>query len=676
MTNPFLTEWDTPHGMPPFAEISVEDYEEAFEQAFAQRLQEIEVIASATDAPSFENTIEAMERSGQLLERVAGVFFNLTSSDTSEQLQAVETRIMPDYAAHFSEIFTNQALFQRVRSVQEGADALQTDQRRLVIDIYTRFVRAGAALEVDARQSVKQIDEELATLETQFGQSVLNDTNDFELVLDDADELSGLPDSVLQVAAAEAESRDRAGHVFTISRSSITPFLQFAERRDLREKIYRAYTRCADNDNANNNREVLAGIAALRARRAKLLGFESHAHFMLDDRMAKTPENVNELLDAVWRPARARLEEEASDLQDAIQADGGNFKLEPWDWWYYTEKIRNERFDLDEEDVKPYFRLENVRAGAFAVATRLFGISFEVTEDVPLYHEDVTAYEVKDRDGSLIGLFLTDYFMRPSKRGGAWMSGFRDQSNMDEPIYPIVVNCCNFPKGDASSGQVSLLGMDEVRTLFHEFGHALHGLLSRVRYPGQSGTSVKQDFVELPSQIMEHWAIEPEVLRSYATHYQTGAVIPDELIAKLQAANTFNQGFATSEYLAACYLDMAWHTLAEDEPQDVEKLETRTTERIGLPDAVDPRYKSTYFQHIFSGDSYSAGYYAYIWAEVLDADGYGAFTEAGIFDQQTAGSFRKNILERGGSEDPMTLYRLFRGRDPEVEPLLKDRGLV
>ncbi len=676
MTNPFLTEWDTPHGMPPFAEISVEDYEEAFEQAFAQRLQEIEVIASATDAPSFENTIEAMERSGQLLERVAGVFFNLTSSDTSEQLQAVETRIMPDYAAHFSEIFTNQALFQRVRSVQEGADALQTDQRRLVIDIYTRFVRAGAALEVDARQSVKQIDEELATLETQFGQSVLNDTNDFELVLDDADELSGLPDSVLQVAAAEAESRDRAGHVFTISRSSITPFLQFAERRDLREKIYRAYTRCADNDNANNNREVLAGIAALRARRAKLLGFESHAHFMLDDRMAKTPENVNELLDAVWRPARARLEEEASDLQDAIQADGGNFKLEPWDWWYYTEKIRNERFDLDEEDVKPYFRLENVRAGAFAVATRLFGISFEVTEDVPLYHEDVTAYEVKDRDGSLIGLFLTDYFMRPSKRGGAWMSGFRDQSNMDEPIYPIVVNCCNFPKGDASSGQVSLLGMDEVRTLFHEFGHALHGLLSRVRYPGQSGTSVKQDFVELPSQIMEHWAIEPEVLRSYATHYQTGAVIPDELIAKLQAANTFNQGFATSEYLAACYLDMAWHTLAEDEPQDVEKLETRTTERIGLPDAVDPRYKSTYFQHIFSGDSYSAGYYAYIWAEVLDADGYGAFTEAGIFDQQTADSFRKNILERGGSEDPMTLYRLFRGRDPEVEPLLKDRGLV
>ena len=372
-----------------------------------------------------------------------------------------------------------------------------------------------------------------------------------------------------------------------------------------------------------------------------------------------------------WAPAKKKVASEAADLQDKIQEEGGNFKLAPWDWWYYTGKVRSERFSFDEEEVKPYFKLENVRDGAFAVATRLYGITFEEVSDLPQYHPDVKGFEVKDDDGSLIGLFLVDYFMRPSKRGGAWMNEFRGQSDLDESIRPIVVNCCNFPKSDPC-----LLGMDEVRTLFHEFGHGLHGLLSQVRYQSQSGTNVKQDFVELPSQIMEHWAIEPEVLRSYAKHHETGAVIPDELINKLLESSTFNQGFATTEYLAASYLDMAWHTLETDEEQDVESFEASAMKQIELIDAVDPRYKSSYFQHVFAGDHYSAGYYSYIWAEVLDADGFEAFKENGIFDQETARAFRENVLELGGTADPMELYKAFRGREPVVEPLLKDRGLA
>ncbi|MCH7741491.1 MAG: M3 family metallopeptidase, partial [Proteobacteria bacterium] len=488
-----------------------------------------------------------------------------------------------------------------------------------------------------------------------------------------------LSDSVLQAALGEGKQRGKPGkYVFTISRSSITPFLQFAQERDLREKIYKAYTRCGNNDNEYNNHRILKTIAALRARRSRFLGFESHAHYMLDARMAKTPEKVVDLLDQVWSSARKKVAVEAEDLQSRIQEEGGNFKLAPWDWRYYTEKVRAERYDLDEEQVKPYFKLENVRDGAFSVATKLYGITFEEVSDIPRYHPDVVGYEVKDADGSLIGLFLVDYFMRPSKRGGAWMNEFRGQSNLDESIRPIVVNCCNFPKADPC-----LLGLDEVRTLFHEFGHGLHGLLSQVRYRSQSGTSVKQDFVELPSQIMEHWAIEPEVMKSYARHIDTGEIIPDELIAKLLQAQTFNQGFATTEYLAASYLDMAWHTLVSDEDQDedqnkeldVESFEAKALQQIELIDAVDPRYKSSYFQHIFSGDSYSAGYYSYLWAEVLDADGFEAFKEKGIFDADTARSFRENVLERGGTIDPMELYKKFRGREPEVAPLLKNRGL-
>ncbi len=674
MSNPFFEPWRTPFGIPPFDSIKDEHYLEAFNEAFAEHNAEILKIAENQAPATFENTVEALERSAALLRKVGGVFFNMSSAHTNDVIQNIQMEIAPKFAAHQGQLFNNQKLFSRVSAIysQKEEAGLAEDQQQLLEETYTSFVRAGAALTENKREEVQQLDEELAGLRTRFGQNILKDTNSFELVLDATEDTRGLPESVLKAALGEGDQRGKPGqYVFTISRSSITPFLQYAENRELREKIYKAYTQCANNDNEYNNHKVLKKIAALRARRAQLLGFESHARYMLDDRMAKTPEAVTELLDKIWEPAKIKVNEEASDLQDRIQEDGGNFSLASWDWWYYTEKIRSERFSLDPAEVKPFFELGKVRDGAFAVATRLYGITFEEAVGIRSYHPDVITYEVKDADGSLIGLFLVDYFMRPSKRGGAWMSKFRGQSNLDESVRPIVVNCCNFPKADPC-----LLGMDEVRTLFHEFGHGLHGLLSQVRYESQSGTNVKQDFVELPSQIMEHWAMEPEVLRSYARHYETGEVIPDGIIEKLLEAETFNQGFATTEYLAASYLDMAWHGLESTDEQDVESFEADAMQQIELLDAVNPRYKSSYFQHIFAGDNYSAGYYAYIWAEVLDADGFEAFKENGIFDAPTAKSFRENVLERGGTADPMMLYRQFRGRDPEVAPLLKNRGLA
>jgi peptidyl-dipeptidase Dcp len=674
MSNPFFSQWGTPFGIPPFDQIRDEHYLEAFDRAFAEHDLEIDEISSNAAAANFENTIEALERSGKLLHKVAGVFFNLTSSNTNDDIQAIQMEISPRWAVHSGKLYNNQALFSRVQAVFQQKDGLdlEPDQLQLLQDTNTSFVRAGAALGEKERSGVQALDEELAGLRTKFSQNILKDTNEFELVLDSKEQGAGLPESVLQAALGEGQQRGKRGkYVFTISRSSITPFLQFAEDRELREKIYHAYTHCSNNDNEYANQSILTKIASLRVRRANLLGFESHASYMLDDRMAKTPEGVTTLLDKIWAPAKKKVEVEAADLQAKIQDEGGNFTLAPWDWWYYSGKVRSERFSFNEEEVKPYFKLENVRDGAFAVATKLYGITFEEVFDLPKYHPDVKGFEVKDADGSLIGLFLVDYFMRPSKKGGAWMNEFRGQSDLDESIRPIVVNCCNFPKSDPC-----LLGMDEVRTLFHEFGHGLHGLLSQVRYQSQSGTNVKQDFVELPSQIMEHWAIEPEVLRSYAHHHETGDVIPDELIDKLLESSTFNQGFATTEYLAACYLDMAWHTLATDEEQDTDSFESNAMKQIELINAVDPRYKSSYFQHVFAGDHYSAGYYSYIWAEVLDADGFEAFKENGIFDQATAQSFRENVLELGGTADPMELYKAFRGREPVVEPLLKDRGLA
>lgn len=673
MSNPFL-EALPENGLPAFSRIQPEHYKEAFDAGFEAHLKEIDTIVSNSALPDFENTIEALERSGGQLKQVSSVFFNLTSSDTSEPLQELELEVMPRYAGHFSKIYADAALYKRVRMVVKGEETLTAEQLQLLNETAKAFERSGAALSQPERVRVAEINERLATLSTSFGQNVLKDTNEFELVLEDDADLAGLPEFVKSAASSEADTRGKPGkYVFTTSRSSITPFLQYAERRDLRETMYRAYA--AVGNSQTDNRPVIAEMIRLRAERASLLGFETHADFMMDDRMAKTPGNVRQLLDQVWDPCKKRVAEEAADLQAKIQEEGGNFELAPWDWWFYTEKVRQSRFDLDEEAVKPYFKLENVRDGAFEVARQLYGITFHQRDDLEAYHPDVQTFEVRESDGTYIGLFLFDFFMRASKRGGAWMSAFREQSNLDEYRHPVIVNCCNFPKSDPC-----LLGMDEVRTLFHEFGHGLHGLLSKVRYESLGGTNVKQDFVELPSQIMEHWAIEPEVLRSYATHIETGEPIPDDLIAKLRESATFNQGFATTEYLAACYLDLAWHdgsqAGATSTELDVESFESAAMQNIDLVPMIDPRYKSTYFQHIFTGEHYSAGYYVYMWAEVLDADGFEAFKENGLFDPDTAQSFRKNILERGGTAEPMSLYKAFRGREPDVGPLLVNRGLA
>ncbi len=674
--NPFFQDWNTPFGIPPFDQIKTEHYLPAFERGMQEHLTQVNAIATSANPPSFQNTIEELELAGAALSRVANVFFNLTSSNTSTEIQELEIEISPRFTAHQSSIFTNSQLFSRVMAVYNARQSLTLDAEQLMLleETHRRFIRAGAALEPDVRTKVNALDEELARLTTNFGQNVLKETNDFELVLEKPEDLAGLPDTVLAAASREARDRGHDGkYIFTISRSSITPFLQFSERRDLREKIYTAYVRCADNGNEYDNNDNIRKITTLRAKRARLLGFDSHAHFMLDDRMAKTPDSVRELLNKLWKPASKKVRSEAEDLQSRIQEAGENAKLAPWDWWYYTEKIRAERYDLDDEKVKPYFALDNVRDGAFQVANRLYGLTFTPCDNLPGYHEDVQAYEVTDADGSLIGLFLADYFMRSSKRGGAWMSHFREQSKIRGEVRPIVVNVCNFPKG--SKNTPSLLGFDEVRTLFHEFGHALHGLLSQVTYESLSGTNVKQDFVELPSQIMEHWAMETEVMKMYARHHETGKPIPEALINKIHSAAQFNQGFATTEYLAASFLDMDWHSLEFGTEDEVASFEDRALQKIDLIQEVAPRYRSSYFQHIFAGDSYSAGYYSYIWAEVLDADGYEAFREKGIFDAETARSFRKNILENGGTIDPMELYKRFRGREPEVEPLLSERGL-
>lgn len=671
MSNPLLEAWDTPHEVPPFDRITEEHYLPAFDAALAEMDREIEAIATSTAPPTFENTIEAFEASGTLLGRIAPVFFVLVSAHSNDRIREIQKEISPKLAAHRTRIYTRKDLFERVEAVYQADQShLDDEQKRLLGEVRKAFVRAGAALDEEARREVMAVDEALSTLQTAFGQNILKDANNFELVLETEDELRGLPESVRKIGADEAERRGKPGkYVYTISRSSITPFLQYSDRRDLREAMWRAYTRCGDNGNDADNNQNVAKIAALRAKRAKLLGYESHADYMLDDRMAGTPRAVTDLLDQVWTAAKKKVREEADDLQERIQKEGGNFTLAPWDWWYYTEKVRADKYALSAQDIKPYFSLPAVRQGAFDVAGKLYGLKFKAIDTLPTYHDDVEAFEVIGPDDRLIGIFLTDYYSRPSKRAGAWMNAVRKQHTHGGKTYPVVFNTCNFNKSNPT-----LLDLDEVRTVFHEFGHALHGLMSKVKYDSLSGTAVKRDFVELPSQIMEHWAVEPEVMKTFAKHYETGETIPDELIDKILAAQTFNQGFATMEYLAASYLDMKWHALREPEEKNVAQFEDEAMREIDLAPEIAPRYRSTYFQHIFSG-GYSAGYYSYIWAEVLDADAYEAFKENGIFDEETAAAFREHVLERGGTADPMELYKRFRGREPEVTPLLEGRGL-
>ncbi len=675
-SNPFYTEYDTPFKTPPFSKIKLEHYMPAFKDGMKQEQDEIETIVSNPEAATLENTIVAMEKTGELLDKVSHVFFNMTSANTNDDLQAIAKELSPMLSKHRDDIRLNEKLFQKVKSVydQKKELDLNTEQKMLLDKYYKSFVRGGANLNETQKNEMREINKELSLLTLQFGENVLKENNTFELVIDNKEDLSGLPDAAIAGAAETANERGHGGKwVFTLHKPSLIPFLQYSEKRDLREKMFKGYINRGDNNNELDNKKVLSKIAALRVRRANLLGYKTHADYILEENMAKNPENVYELLNKLWKPALAVAKNEVKELQALIEADGKDFKLEAWDWWYYAEKLKKAKYDLDDETLRPYFQVDNVRKGAFDVATKLFGITFTERKDIPVYHEDVTVYEVKETDGTHIGILYTDYFPRASKRGGAWMNEYRVQSKMDEKsIRPLIVNVGNFSKPTAD--KPALISFEETLTLFHEFGHALHGLLTDCTYPRLSGTSVSRDFVELCSQIMENWASEPEVLRSYARHYQTNEPIPEDLIAKIQKSGKFNQGFATGEYLAASFLDMDWHTLTEADELDPIKFEDKSMANIGLIPEIVTRYRSPYFRHIFAG-GYSSGYYSYIWAEVLDADAFQAFKETSLFDHKTAQAFRDNILAAGGTEDPMVLYKRFRGAEPKIEPILERRGL-
>jgi peptidyl-dipeptidase Dcp len=672
--NPFFVEWKTPYGVPPFDQIEVEHFLPAFEKAMEEQRSEVEAIANSDQSPSFANTIEALDATGQLMARVAGVFYTLTGAETNDEIQAIAKNLAPKRSNLLDDILMNERLFERVEAVYQQLDELELDaeQRRLRVETYRDFVRGGAQLDASNKERLRQINSRLASLTLQFGDNVLAETNAFQLWRQHAEDLSGLPDNVVAAAAdAAAETGEDGKWLFTLHSPSIWPFLQYADNRELRREILTAYISRGDNGNEYDNKEILTEIAALRAERAQLLGYESHADFVLERQMAKEPGAVYRLLNELWQPARGVAAREARDLQARILADGHDFELEPWDWRYYTEKIRQDRYDLNDQELRSYFELDNVIEGAFYVAERLYGIEFTERDDIPTYHPEVRTYEVSDADGSHLGVFMADYHPRPGKRGGAWSRTIRGQWVKDgKDVRPIVLNVGNFsrPAGDTPA----LLRLEEVETLFHELGHGLHSLFAQVNY--NQSRRVARDFVELPSQIMENWLLEPEVLTVYARHYRTGHVIPDELIDKALAAGTFNQGFATTEQLAASFLDMDWHTLVHPLDVDPVDFENQALAAINLMPEIVTRYRSPYFRHIFSG-GYSAGYYSYIWAEVLESDAFQAFKENGIFDRQTAHRFRTEILERVGSEEFDVLWLNFRGREPSVEPLLRKRGL-
>ena len=674
--NPFFEEYSTPYGSVPFDEIKVEHFMPAFQEGMKQQTAEIEAIVNNPEAPTFENTIEAMENSGQLLSKVSYVFSCLTGAETNDELTALSMEISPLLSAHGDNISLNDGLFQRVKAVYEQKDQLNLNQEqaRLLEITYKDFIRSGAALNESDKNRLREINMELSKLALQFSDNVLKETNQYMLVIDKEEDLAGLPESVIAAAATTAKNKGLEGKwVFTLHNPSRLPFLQYSERRELREALLKAYINRGDNDNEFDNKAIINKMANYRIERSNLLGYNTFADYALENKMAQTPEAVFDLMAKIWERALPQAKKEAKELQAYINKEGGKFKLEAWDWWYYTEKVRKEKFDLDEAELKPYFKMENVREGIFMVANRLYGLNFKQLDNVDVYHPEVEVFEVSDADGSLIGLFYTDYYPREGKRSGAWMSSLRKQQVLNgQHVHPHIYNVGNFtrPVGDTPA----LLSIDEVETMFHEFGHALHGLLSKCTYNSLSGTSVSRDFVELPSQIMENWCMHPEVLKLYAKHYETGEIIPDELIAKIQASNTFNQGFTTVELVSAAYLDMFWHVLDQSQDFDVRAFETEQLTRLGLIPEIIVRYRSTNFIHIFK-NNYSAGYYSYLWSEVLDADGFGLFEEKGIFDQASATSFRKNVLERGNTDEPMNLYRAFRGADPNPEALLLRRGL-
>ena len=685
--NPFFQEWETAYEVPPFLDIKNEHYMPAFEQGMKENLEEIEMIVNNPEVPTFANTIEELERSGKLLSRVQRVFSNLASSNTNTELQELQRELSPMLSAHFDKISLNEGLFKRVDAIWQNREnlSLTSEQAKLLNDTRKGFVRSGALLDEDQKERISKINSEISELSTEFGQNLLAETNGFELILK-ASDLDGLSDDVIAASADAASQRMNSldsdeekekykdKYVFTPHRSSMYPFLTESTRRDLREKLYNSYIMRGDNDNEKDNKKIAAQIAKLRAERAQIMGYESHAHFVLDNNMLKSPKEVYDLLNKLWEPALKRAKAEVADMQAVADAEGQNFKIAAWDWWHYAEKVRKQKYDLDESAIKPYLSLDNVLQGVFNTTKQLWGLNFTEIFDIDLYHPDARIWEVTDRDGSHLGIFIGDYFTRSNKRGGAWMSSFKGQSNFDGVERPIVVNVCNFPApvGD----NPALLSFDNVVTLFHEFGHAMHGILTNVNYGSMAGTSGPRDFIELPSQLLEHWASEPQVLKSFATHYKTGKPIPDELIKKLLNASKFNQGFINTEYLAASFLDMDWHTIsADDDLKDADLFEIESMKKIGLIGEIIPRYRTTYFAHIFSG-GYSSGYYSYVHAAVLDSDAFEAFKEVGnVFDQNLASKLRSNIYSMGSTEEAMDLFVKFRGRKPVIEPLLKVRGL-
>lgn len=671
--NPLTETWTGPFGLPPFDRLRAAHFPPALDRGMAEHEAEIRTIADSGEPPSFANTVEALERSGRLLRRVGRVFSNLLGSRSDDGLEAVARDYAPKLARHGSRVALDPALFARVADLHARRDSLglASDQMRLLERLHLGFVRAGAGLPEQGKARMAEITARLATLQTLFGQNVLHDETEWQLVLDEAD-LDGLPDFARAAAATAASERGLDGRrVVTLARSSIEPFLTFSTRRDLRRLAYEAWSARGANPGAHDNRPLLREIARLRAEQAALLGYPSYAHFRLDDAMAKTPEAVEALLRRVWEPARRRADAECRAIEAVARAEGMNDAVAPWDWRHYAEKVRRAEYDLDEAEVKPYLVLDDMVRAAFDVAHRLFGVTFEERRGLSLYHPDVRAYEVRDAGGRHVGLFLHDNFARPGKRSGAWMSSYRLQESFDGEVAPIVVNNNNFAKGEPT-----LLSIDDARTLFHEFGHALHGLLSRVRYPSQSGTSVRRDFVEFPSQILEHWLEVPEILRRYARHHRTGEPMPESLLDRLAASRTFDQGFATVEYVASALLDLELHRRPDPGALDAGGFERDLLARIGMPAAIRPRHRPAHFQHLFAGDGYAAGYYAYLWAEVLDADGFGAFEEAGdVFDPDLAARL-KEIYSAGDTRDPMDLYVAFRGREPDVGMLLEKRGLA
>jgi peptidyl-dipeptidase Dcp len=670
--NPFFETWTTPFGLPPFDRIRPEHFPPGFDRGMAEQLAEVDTIAEAAETPSFANTIEAMERSGRLLGRVSRVFHNLDASDTNDAIEAVARDYAPKLAQHHMRIQLNASLFRRVAELHAKRQTLglAEDQMRLLERYHLDFVRSGALLGEAERARMSALSERLATLHTLFGQNVLHDEKDWRLVLGESD-LDGLPDFIRTAAAEAARERGLPGsYVITLSRSSVEPFLTFSARRDLRQAAYEAWTRRGEHDGEHDNRPLIREILTLRAEQAKLLGYDSFAAYRLDDTMAKSAAAVEQLLSQVWSPAKRKAAAERSELQALAREEGVNAAIEPWDWRYYAERVRKAKYEIDEAEVKPYFVLDNMVRAAFDTARRLFGVTFEERTGLKLYHPDVRAYEVRDAAGRHVGLFLHDNFARSGKQSGAWMSSYQDQESFDGDIPPIIVNNNNFAKGEPT-----LLSFDDAETLFHEFGHGLHGLLSRTRYPSQSGTAVRRDFVEFPSQIFEHWMSAPETLRAYARHSETGQPIPENLLRRLLAARNFNQGFATVEYTAAALLDLEFHAHPAPETIDAARFEREIMEKIGMPAEIGVRHRPAHFQHLFAGGGYAAGYYAYLWAEVLDADGFAAFLEAGnVFDADLAARL-KDIYAAGDTRDPMELYLAFRGRAPRIEALLKDRGL-